>query len=97
MKATRKISRRSFLGSIGGGAAAAGALLTLSGCATLGSDSDPYDPIGGGGGGRHRGGGRRGGGRGEGGGHGGGHGRGNGGCSDSDSGRNADPAGRGRC
>jgi hypothetical protein len=53
MKVTRKISRRSFLGSIGGGAAAAGALLTLSGCATLGySDSDPYDPIGGGDGGR---------------------------------------------
>ena len=96
MKATRKISRRSFLGSIGGGAAAAGALLTLSGCATLGySDSDPYDPIGGGdGGGRH--GGRRRGGRGEGRGH-GGHGRGREGCSDSDSGRNADPAGRGRC
>src|SRR3954470_10493054 len=100
MKATRKISRRSFLGSIGGGAAAAGALLTLSGCATLGySDSDPYDPIGGGGGGgggRRRGG-RRGGSRGEGGGHGGGYGRGGGNCSDSDSGRNADPAGRGRC
>jgi hypothetical protein len=96
MKATRKISRRSFLGSIGGGAAAAGALLTLSGCATLGSDSDPYDPIGGGGGyGGRRGGGRRGGGRGEGGGH--GHGRAGGNCSDSDSGRNADPSGRGRC
>src|SRR3954454_21123936 len=95
MKATRKISRRSFLGSIGGGAAAAGALLTLTGCATLGySDSDPYDPIGGGGGGGRRGrrgddaDGRRGrGGRGRGG---------EGGCSDSDSGRNADPSGRGR-
>jgi hypothetical protein len=97
MKAVRKISRRSFLGSIGGGAAAAGALLTLTGCATLGySDSDPYDPIGGGYGGRRgRGGGRRGddgygrggGGRGE---------RGGGGCSDSDGGRNADPSGRGR-
>ena len=76
MKATRTISRRSFLGSIGGGAAAVGALLTLSGCATLGySDSDPYDPIGGGGhGGGHRGGGR---GRGEGRGR-GGHGRGRG-------------------
>jgi hypothetical protein len=97
MKAIRRISRRSFLGSIGGGAAAAGALLTLSGCATLGySASDPYDPMGGGdGGGRHRG--RRGGRRDEGRGHGGGHGRGTGGCSDSDSGRNADPAGRGRC
>ena len=96
MKATRTISRRSFLGSIGGGAAAAGALLTLSGCATLGSDSDPYDPIGGGGygGSGRRGGGRRGDdddGRGR-----GGRGRG-GGCSDNDSGRNADPAGRGRC
>jgi hypothetical protein len=96
MKAVRKISRRSFLGSIGGGAAAAGALLALSGCATLGySDSDPYDPIGGGDGGR--GGGRRGRGgdrddRGR-----GGRGRGGGGCSDSDSGRNADPSGRGRC
>ena len=102
MKATRRISRRSFLGSIGGGAAAAGALLTLSGCATLGySDSDPYDPIGGGDGGGRHGGGRRGGRRGDGRdggrGHGGGHERGNGGCSDSDSGRNADPANRGRC
>src|SRR3954464_13104247 len=94
MKATRKISRRSFLGSIGGGAAAAGALLTLTGCATLGySDSDPYDPIGGGGGGGRRG--RRGdddGRRGRGGGGRGGEGA----CSDSDSGRNADPSGRGR-
>jgi len=76
MKATRSISRRSFLGSIGGGAAATGALLLLSGCATLGySDSDPYDPIGGGGGGHGRG---RGGGRGEGRGEGRGRGRGRG-------------------
>ena len=93
MKVTRKISRRSFLGSIGGGAAMAGALLTLTGCATLGySDSDPYDPIGGGYGGRGRRGGRRGDdddGRGRGG-------RGRGGCSDNDSGRYADPSGRGR-
>jgi hypothetical protein len=94
MKVKRKISRRSFLGRIGGGAAAAGALLTLTGCATLGySDSDPYDPIGGSG----RGGGRRGGGRGRGEGRGdGGRGRGGGSCSDNDSGRNSDPAGRGR-
>jgi hypothetical protein len=92
MKVLRKISRRSFLASIGGGAAAAGALLTLSGCATLGSDSDPYDPIGGGSGGR----GRRG--RGDDGRGRGGRGRGGGGgCSDNDSGRNADPSGRGRC
>jgi hypothetical protein len=65
------------------------------------SDSDPYDPIGGGYGGHGRGGGRgRGGGHGGGRGHGGGGGRGRGGeggCTDSDSGRNADPAGRGRC
>ena len=93
MDVRRKISRRSFLGRIGGGAAAAGALLTLTGCATLGySDSDPYDPIGGGGyGGRGRRG-RRGDddyGRGRGG-------RGGGECSDSDSGRGADPSGRGR-
>ena len=91
MKATRSMSRRSFLGRISGGAVAVGALAALSGCATLGSDSDPYDPIGGGGGGRRR---RRrddddGRGRGRGGG-------GGGNCSDSDSGRNADPAGRGR-
>jgi hypothetical protein len=93
MKIVRKISRRSFLGRIGGGAAAAGALLTLSGCATLGSDSDPYDPIGGG----HGGHGRRGRGDDDDRGRGRGHGRGGGNCSDNDSGRNADPAGRGRC
>jgi hypothetical protein len=94
MKAVRKISRRSFLGCIGGGAAAAGALLTLTGCATLGySDSDAYDPIGGGGRGGRRGGGRRGD---DGNGRGGGRGRGGGNCSDSDSGRNADPSGGGR-
>jgi hypothetical protein len=92
MKSVRKVSRRSFLASIGGGAAAAGALLALSGCATLGySDSDPYDPIGGRHGGRRRrgrGDDRDGRGRG---------GRGRGSCSDSDGGRNADPSGRGRC
>jgi len=91
MNVTRKLSRRSFLGRIGGGAAAAGALLTLSGCATYGhSDRDAYDPIGGGGGRGRRG--RRGDdddGRGR-----GGRGR---NCSDNDSGRNADPSGRGRC
>jgi hypothetical protein len=89
MKARRGMSRRSFLGRIGGGTVAAGALLTLTGCATLAnSDSDPYDPIGGGYGGRGRRGGRGGGGRGRGGER---------GCTDSDSGRNADSAGRGRC
>ena len=91
MNVTRKLSRRSFLGRIGGGAAAAGALLTLSGCATYGySDRDAYDPIGDGGGRGRRG--RRGDdddGRGR-----GGRGR---NCSDNDSGRNADPSGRGRC
>lgn len=88
MKATRRISRRSFLGSISGGAVAVGAMAALSGCATLGSDSDPYDPIGGGGGGGGRRRRRR---------DGDDDGRGRGGnCSDSDSGRNADPAGRGR-
>ena len=87
MKATRSMSRRSFLGRISGGAVAVGAMAALSGCATLESDADAYDPIGGGGGGRRRrrrdgdDDGRRGGG---------------GGCSDSDSGRNADPSGRGR-
>jgi hypothetical protein len=91
MNVTRKISRRSFLGRIGGGAAAAGAVLTLSGCATLGySDRDAYDPVGGGGNGR----GRRGRGGDDGRGRGG---RGGGNCSDNDSGRNADPSGRGRC
>jgi hypothetical protein len=90
MNVTRKLSRRSFLGRIGGGAAAAGAVLALSGCATLGySDRDAYDPVGGGHGRGRRG---RGGddGRGRGG-------RGGGNCSDNDSGRNADPSGRGRC
>ena len=96
MNVTRKISRRSFLGRIGGGAAAAGALLVLTGCATLGySDSDPYEPLGAGGdGGR----GRRGrrGDDADGRGRGGRGGRGGGSCSDSDGGRNADPSGRGR-
>jgi hypothetical protein len=91
MNVTRKLSRRSFLGRIGGGAAATGALLTLTGCTTFGySDRDAYDPIGGGRGRRGR--------RGDDGeGRGGRGGRGGGGCSDNDSGRNADPSGRGRC
>ena len=51
MKPTRKISRRSFLHRVGGGAIGAGSFLALTGCATTGySDSDPYDPPGGGGG-----------------------------------------------
>jgi hypothetical protein len=52
MKPIHKISRRSFLGRVAGGAVGAGSFLALTGCTTLGySDSDPYDPIGGGGGG----------------------------------------------
>lgn len=95
MDPIRKISRRSFLGRIGAGTVGAGALVTLTGCATFGyTDSDPYDPIGGGYGGRGgHGGGRGGHGRGRGG---RGRGRGEGGYTDSDRGRNADPAGRGR-
>jgi hypothetical protein len=99
MNPIRKISRRSFLGRIGAGTVGAGALMTLTGCATFGySDSDPYDPIGGGyggdgyggrGGRSDRGGGGRGRGR-------GGRGRGGGGYTDNDRGPNADPAGRGR-
>jgi hypothetical protein len=48
MKPTRKISRRSFLRRVGGGAVGAGSFLTLTGCVTGPSDSDPYDPAGGG-------------------------------------------------
>ena len=49
MKPTRKLSRRSFLRRVGGGALGAGSFLALTGCATTGySDSDPYDPVGGG-------------------------------------------------
>lgn len=60
MKPTREISRRSFLTRLGGGTAAIGAMAMLTGCVGYGfSDSDPYDPIGGGsGGGRGRGRGR---------------------------------------
>ena len=50
MKPTRKISRRSFLRTVGGGAIGGGSFLALTGCTTMGySDSDPYDPAGGGG------------------------------------------------
>jgi hypothetical protein len=88
MDPIRSITRRSFLGRITGGAAAIGSLVTLTGCTTLANtDSDPYDPIGGGYGGHGRGGGghrrRRRRDREEGG-------------SDRDSGRYADPPGRGR-
>ena len=49
MKPTRKLSRRSFLGRVCGGAVGAGSFLALTGCATTGyTDSDPFDPIGGG-------------------------------------------------
>lgn len=109
MKPIRGISRRSFLVRVSGGALGAGSFLALTGCATTGyTDSDPYDPVGGGQGGW---GGRRGYsdndpgdpiGRGRGGR--GGYSdsdptdpAGQGGvCSDSDRGRNADPVGRGR-
>src|SRR5436309_666335 len=104
MKPSRKISRRSFLGRVGGGSLMAGSFLALTGCVGYGySDSDPYDPAGGGargarGWGRPRGGGASdndsgpngdpaGQGRG---------GQGRGGVSDSDSGPNGDPAGQGR-
>ena len=49
MKPTRRVSRRSFLRSVAGGGAGAISLVGLTGCATTGyTDSDPYDPIGGG-------------------------------------------------
>src|SRR3982751_253940 len=101
MKPSRKISRRSFLGRVGGGTVMAGSFLALTGCVGYGySDADPYDPAGAGHG--YRNGWRR---------PGGctdsdsgqyadqaGHGRncsGGGGYSDSDSGPGADPAGHG--
>ena len=86
MKASR-ITRRSFFQRVAGGTVGAGALLTLTGCVGF-SDSDPYDPIGGGRGGQRRGysdsdpvdp-----------------YGQGAGGCTDSDRGRHADPLGQGR-
>ena len=49
MKPSRKISRRSFLRRVGGGALGAGSFLGLTGCVSGYSDSDPYDPVGGGG------------------------------------------------
>ncbi|MFN2259653.1 MAG: hypothetical protein ABR601_07430 [Parasphingopyxis sp.] len=92
MKITRRISRRSFLARVSGGAIGAGSFLTLTGCATASTDADPYDPVGGGRRGR--------------GGYTdadtgpyadpSGRGRGRGGITDGDTGRYADPAGRGR-
>ena len=111
MKPTRRVSRRSFLRTVAGSGAGAFSLVALSGCATTGyTDSDSYDPIGGG---------RRGPGYGvtdadtgayadppgRGRGSRGGYtdndptdppGRGRGSCTDSDRGRNADPSGAGR-
>jgi hypothetical protein len=85
MKPTRKLSRRSFLATVAGTVAAAGAITIVatdaaeaqSGCTD--SDSGSYADQAGngrrcGGGGRPR-----------------------TGCTDSDSGRYSDPAGRGRC
>ena len=47
MTPSRKISRRSFLGRVGGGSLMAGSFLALTGCTGYGySDSDPYDPAG---------------------------------------------------
>lgn len=82
MKPTRSISRRSFLKRVGGGAALAGGALSLTGCFGM-TDSDPYDPIGGGRGGRR---GRR-----------GRRDDDDRGCTDRDRGQRADPPGRGRC
>lgn len=50
-----KLSRRSFLTRVAGAALTTGAAGTVAGCATTGyTDSDPYDPVGGGRGGRGR-------------------------------------------
>jgi hypothetical protein len=47
MKPTRRLSRRSFLSRVAGGAVLSGGALALTGCATVGhSDSDPSDPLG---------------------------------------------------
>ena len=47
-----KLSRRSFLTRVAGAAIGTGAIGAVSGCATSGyTDSDPYDPVGGGRGG----------------------------------------------
>lgn len=86
MRSSRKLSRRSFLHRVGGGAIGGGSLLMLTGCVGI-SDADPYDPIGGGYGRR--------------GGHSDSdpvdpYGQGAGGCTDSDRGRRSDPANRGR-
>ena len=82
MSDRRAISRRSFLQRVGGGVAVAGSATLLTGCVGI-ADSDPYDPIGGRGG------------------HGGYGGPGRyppppRECTDNDSGRYADPRGRGR-
>src|SRR4051812_15403657 len=103
MKPSRKISRRSFLGRVGGGTVMAGSFLSLTGCVGYGySDADPYAPAGGGGRGFHGGYPRQGGCTdGDSGQYAdpAGHGRncrgGGGGYSDSDSGPGADPAGQG--
>ena len=85
MKPTRKLNRRSFLATVAGGVAAAGAIGVIatdeaqaaqSGCSD--SDSGPNSDRAGAG--RSCGGGRR-----------------TTGCTDSDTGRNSDPAGNGRC
>jgi hypothetical protein len=76
MKPIRKISRRSFLGRVGGFSA-----LALTGCATPPRETAPYDPLEDAAP-RERG-------RVE-------PGREARGCSDGDSGRSADPTGRGR-
>ena len=50
-----KISRRSFLVKVAGGSLTLGAGSVVSACATTGyTDSDPYDPVGGGRGGGYR-------------------------------------------
>src|SRR3954454_6733305 len=102
MTPSRKISRRSFLGRVGGGSLMAGSFLALTGCVGYGySDSDPFDPAGAGRGyrggwGRPRGG-CTDGDRGE---YadpaGGGRNCRGGGSSDQDSGQYADPPGQGR-
>ena len=49
MKPTRTVSRRSFLRKVAGGGAGLISVTALTGCATTGyTDSDPFDPIGGG-------------------------------------------------
>src|SRR6218665_4199862 len=79
MNTTTKLSRRSFLGRVAGGAIAGGAALTILGespaeAQVTDSDTGRYaDPVGRGRGRRYS------------------------GCTDSDTGRYADPGGNGRC